>query len=342
MPLPSAFTERIHQLYPEAAERILAAFAQTRLTSFRVNTLKATIDDVQTALTNAGYQLEQLPWWENAFLLPNPEVQQIFHPLYEEGKFYVQGLSSMLPPLILNPQPGEDILDLTAAPGSKTTEIGALMQNQGHILANDLSPVRLFKLQANLNQQGVTIAQVKRGPGELLWRRFPEQFDRTLIDVPCSMEGRIQENDPKSYEDWSVKKIKELSMRQKMLLRSAISATKPGGTIVYSTCTLAPEENEAVVQWALEKEQGKVVLEEIVIPKLTDQHNELITPGITEWQGQHYSSELRKTLRIYPSEQMEGFYVAKLRKLEPTVTAELLNAPQPHRHYRRNSHRRRR
>jgi len=340
MPLPSQFEERIRLLYPEAADRILSAFATPRVTSLRVNTLKTSVEEVRTALEAAGYPLEQMPWWENAFIVTNPETQQIFHPMYEEGKFYVQGLSSMLPPLILDPQPDENILDLTAAPGSKTTQLGLLMKNTGHILANDLSPVRLFKLQANLNQQGVTNAQVKRGPGELLWRKFPEQFDRTLVDVPCSMEGRFETNDPKSYDDWSLKKIKELSMRQKMLLRSAISATKPGGVIVYSTCTMAPEENEAVVNWALEKEGGKVVVEAIEMPALLSLDSELITGGVTEWNGQSYSPEVAKTLRIYPSQRMEGFYVAKLRKLESTITPEALAAPRPHRHFQHRRSRR--
>jgi len=340
MPLPSAFEERIHLLYPEAADRILSAFFSPRVTSFRVNTLKATIEHVRDALLAADYQLEQMPWWPNAFILPNPKTHQIFHPMYDEGKFYVQGLSSMLPPLILDPQPDENILDLTAAPGSKTTQIAALMNNTGHILANDLSPVRLFKLQANLKQQGVTNAQVKRGPGELLWRRFPEQFDRTLVDVPCTMEGRINADDPKTYDDWSVKKIKDLSIRQKMLIRSAVSATKPGGVIIYSTCTLAPEENEAVVNWVLEKEGGKVVVEEIQLPKLRENSNELVTGGLTEWAGQTYSPEVSKTLRVYPSTHMEGFYVAKLRKIESTITSEALSAPRPHRHFKHYSKRR--
>ncbi len=340
MPLPEAFTQRISKLIPEKAQHVLASFSQPRVMSLRVNTLKATAVEVSTALEAAGYKTEQVPWWPNAFILPDPTVQQIFHPFYEEGKFYVQGLSSMLPPLIVDPQEGESILDLTAAPGSKTTELAALMNNTGSILANDLSPVRLFKLQANLKQQGVTNTQVKRGPGELLWRKFPEQFDRTLVDVPCSMEGRFEENDPKSYQDWSLKKIKELSMRQKMLLRSAVSATKPGGVIVYSTCTLAPEENEAVIQWLLEKEEGKVVVEEVSFDTLRTQSDELITPGLTEWEGQQFAEQVQNTLRIYPSARMEGFFVAKLRKLEPTVTSEALQAPR-HDHSRRRFHRHR-
>jgi NOL1/NOP2/sun family putative RNA methylase len=322
VPLSEQFIERLKLLLPDHFDRVMKAFSHPRVTSFRVNTLKATTEEITKDLEAAGYSLHQVSWWKDAFYLPNVEVQQIFHPAYVEGKMYVQGLSSMLPPLILDPQPEERILDLTAAPGSKTTQMAALMNNEGSILANDLSPVRLFKLQANLKQQGVINTQVKRGLGELLWRKFPEQFDRVLVDVPCSMEGRIFLDDPKTYEEWSLKKIKELSMRQRQLLRSAISATKPGGTIVYSTCTLAPEENEEVVQWVLEKENGKVVLEPVQIEGLSKGPSELVVPGITQWQNQTFSDEMSKTLRIYPSQTMEGFFVAKLRKLESTITPE--------------------
>ena len=332
---PSLFEERLNTLAVPNKELVELGLSKPRVTSFRVNTLRSNITAVSSHLIAAGYKILQLPWWSSAFYLPDPFVQQIFHSDYVDGKLYVQGLSSMLPPLILDPQPGENVLDLTAAPGSKTTQIAALMNNQGNILANDLSPIRLFKLQANLKQQGVTIAQIKRGPGELLWRKFPEQFDKTLVDVPCSMEGRFNSADPKTFEDWSLKKIKELSLRQQSLLRSAISATKPGGVIIYSTCTLAPEENEAVVQWVLEKEQGKVVLDQVELPHLGELTAEAITPGVTSWQGTQFSEELTKTLRIYPSPTMEGFFVAKLRKLDSTLTPDSwgkANALRPHSH----------
>jgi tRNA (cytosine49-C5)-methyltransferase len=342
--LPAPFLERLAELPAPHRELVEQGLSQPRVTSFRINTLQGSIEDVRQHLREANYTITQLSWWSSAFYLPDPSVHQIFHPDYVEGKLYVQGLSSMLPPLILDPQPGERILDLTAAPGSKTTQIAALMKNEGSILANDLSPVRLFKLQANLKQQGVTIAQVKRGAGELLWRKFPEQFDRTLVDVPCSMEGRFNNDDPKTYEDWSVKKVKELSLRQRLLLRSAISATKPGGVIIYSTCTLAPEENEAVVQWVLEKEHGKVVLEQVELPHLGEQTAEVITPGVTSWLGTQFSEELVKTLRIYPSPTMEGFYVAKLRKLESTLTPESWGRADTFRHrgHRNSKHHQRR
>jgi 16S rRNA (cytosine1407-C5)-methyltransferase len=232
---------------------------------------------------------------------------------YTDGWLYVQSLSSMVPPLVLQPQPGERILDLTAAPGSKTTQMATLMENQGEILANDTSLVRLFKLQANLNTQGVTNTTTRRSSGQDLWQAFPEYFDRTLVDVPCSMEGRFLCSVPKTYENWSPKKNKELVLRQRALLRSAVSATKPGGVIVYSTCTLSPDENEGVVDWLLKKEGTAIEVEAISVPGLP------VTQPITHWKHKVFASAIAKTVRILPSSTMEGFYVAKLRKTRATV-----------------------
>jgi NOL1/NOP2/sun family putative RNA methylase len=312
--LPEQFQERLHQLLTdEQYQQVMEAFASPRLTTFRANTLKISANELEKELTATGIPLEQVQWWPNALKITDPAIRQIFHELYRNGSLYVQSLSSMLPPLVLDPQPGEKILDITAAPGSKTTQMAALMNNEGEILANDLSPVRLFKLQANLKMQGVTNTRVRRGPGEYIWKKFPEYFDRTLVDVPCTMEGRIDCTDPDSYADWSMKKIKQLTPRQCHLLRAAVSATKPGGIIVYSTCTLAPEENEAVVNWLIEKEQGRVVLEDIDIPGVP------WVDGITHWQKKEFSPEMTKTKRVLPNPEMEGFYVAKLRKLSSNL-----------------------
>src|SRR6185437_11372051 len=118
------------------------------------------------------------------------------------------------------------ILDMTASPGSKTTQMATLMHNQGKIIANDKSRQRVFRLKANLKQQGVTNTDTFSLPGEFLWRKFPEVFDEVLLDAPCSMEGRISLLDEESYKDWSVKKVKELANLQKWLIRSAVSCVK--------------------------------------------------------------------------------------------------------------------
>jgi 16S rRNA (cytosine1407-C5)-methyltransferase len=214
----------------------------------------------------------------------------------------------MLPALILNPQPGEKVLDLCAAPGSKTTQLAALMQNQGEIVANDTSKARLHKLRSQLEQYGMSNTRIISQPGQSLWQKYPDYFDKTLVDVPCSMEGRFRTDDPVSYSHWSEKKVKLLAKLQKWLLRSAISATKPGGVIVYSTCTLSPEENEGVIDWILKKDGHKVMIEDILPPSIPRY------PTILDWRGKEYHPDVAKTVRVLPGSDWEGFYVARMRK----------------------------
>lgn len=307
--LPQDFIDRLQELYGAVeSAKICIVLESGRPTTFRPNTLKTTFEVVQKELTAAGFELEPIEWLQ-AFVLRNRSLRELEEqPLYQSGSLYVQGLSSMIPPLLLYPQPHDSVLDIAAAPGSKTTQMAALMQNQGMILANDTSTVRMYKLQANLQKLGVENVKVQRGLGEMIWRNFKEVFDRALVDVPCSMEGRFNLQKPKTLENWSTKKIKELANRQKSMLRSAVSATRVGGTLVYSTCTLSPEENEGVIDWILKKEAGKLELEEVQIPA------ELTSSPVLEWKNKSYSPDLSKTKRILPSSLYEGFYVAKLRK----------------------------
>lgn len=310
---PKAFIERLQMMYPTTRNDILAMLCETRPTTFRVNTLLSTKDKVQSTLNQGGFELESVPWSDNAFILRNKSLTELSeHELYLNGSIYVQGLSSQIPPLILNPQPGELVLDIAAAPGSKTTQMAALMNNQGVIWANDTSRIRLYKLDANLERQGVSIVHTRHSQGQSIWQEFPENFDKVLVDVPCSMEGRFNPDKPKTWETWSPKKIKELSMRQRQMLRSAISATKVGGTLVYSTCTLSTEENEGVIDWIIKKAKGAVVLEPIELPIELD-------PALTTWKHKTFDPEIAKTKRILPSPTMEGFYVAKLKKIASTI-----------------------
>jgi len=307
--LPKDFYQRLEALYGESvATQITAALATGRPTTFRANTVKVSSAEVEAQLTAAGFIVEKIEWLDG-FVLRNRGLRELEqHPLYQSGSIYVQGLSSMIPPVVLQPQPGESILDVAAAPGSKTTQMAALMNNQGMILANDTSTVRLYKLQANLEKLGITMVQTQRGLGELIWQTFPEVFDKTLVDVPCSMEGRFNLMKPKTLENWSVRKIKELARRQRSLLRSAISATKVGGEIVYSTCTLSPEENEGVIDWILHKEKHRVEVVPIDIPAV------LTSAAVTAWEGDTYNPAVQLTKRILPSELYEGFFIAKLIK----------------------------
>lgn len=311
--LPPQFLERVGRIVPaELKEQILESFCHKRPTTLRVNTLKSNRERIASALDQLGLSHNSPSWFADAFILEGDPFQTLGlimdSEMYKNGEIYVQNLSSMIPPIMLDPQLNSRILDIAAAPGSKTTQMAMMMKDSGEIIANDLSPIRIFKLKANLAGQGVTHTTTNRMPGQFLWKRFPKYFDKALVDAPCSLEGTIYTERPKSYGIWSVHKIKELSQRQRYLLRSAISATRPGGEIVYSTCTLAPEENEGVIDWILAKENVELI--PISIPGLKTY------PGITQWgNAKPYDERVKECMRIYPTELMEGFFVAKLKKL---------------------------
>ena len=152
---------------------------------------------------------EKISWCKDALLLPTATSKQVTESsLYKEGKIYIQSLSSMVPALVLNPQGGEKVLDMAAAPGSKTTQIAALMENKGEIIANDIDSNRIYRLKSVLLAQGVTNTITSRLPGQSLWTKYLEYFDKVLLDAPCSMEGKFDVSDPKTYSHWSLKKVK--------------------------------------------------------------------------------------------------------------------------------------
>ncbi|OGF99215.1 hypothetical protein A2Y99_04520 [Candidatus Gottesmanbacteria bacterium RBG_13_37_7] len=313
--LSSEFLERLGHIVPaNKLAQVLHVFSIKRPTTIRVNTLKISVWELRRMLLEQRIKLDPVPWYKNAFIVNNISLRELQESdLYRNGYFYVQSLSSMIPALILDPKPGEKILDITAAPGSKTTQMSATMGNDGEIIANDTSPLRLLRLEANIKTQGVNIVKIKKTDARNIWRDYPEYFNRTLVDVPCSMEGRMSLSEPKSYSGWSLKKIQNLAKLQCWILRSAVSATKVGGRIVYSTCTLAPEENEGVIDWILSKEEGNIVLEDIFIKNLE------FSLAKISWNGKSYSSEIRKCRRVLPSNTMEGFFIASLRKIRSNI-----------------------
>lgn len=316
--LPQDFIDRLPNIVPPAIfDTVMRSFSQLKPTTFRVNHLLPSSQEIIAIMKENNILISPIAWYEDAFSTTSSTRELTALSAFKEGKFYIQGLSSMIPALVLNPSPDEIVLDIAAAPGSKTTQIASLMGNNGEIVANDLSRQRIFKLKANLKEQGVTNTTFSNIPGENLWRKYPEYFDKTLVDVPCSMEGRFNNNDSDSHKDWTLKKVKELSHRQKYLLRGAITATKVGGTIVYSTCTLSPEENEEVIDWILEKEGDAITIESIEIKNLQ------LSPGLTLWGNQTYDLSLKNTARIYPSDTMEGFFIAKIHKNRSTLTPEM-------------------
>ncbi len=313
-PLPIEFLRRLNQMYKNNTEEILKTFKIPKPTTFRVNTIKLSVNEAITALNAQGFETEPVEWYYEAFILRSKTLRDLTDTeQYKRGQIYVQNLSSMIPPLVLAPKPTDKVLDICAAPGSKATQLAVIMKNQGRITANDSSRTRIYRLESNRERQDARSVRIVENDARSIWQKYPEYFDCTLADVPCSMEGRFTYDDPDSYKDWSVKRLKDMMSLQKWILRSAISATKPGGTIVYSTCTLSPEENEQVIDWILKKEKGNVQVLPIDIPNVP------FTQGLVSWADKTYHKSVVQTKRVTPSLLMEGFYIAKLTKLRSSI-----------------------
>lgn len=302
--MPLEFIEEIYRNFsPRIADKILIGMSEKRLTTLRVNTIKFNMEDLLKILQKENIEYENVEWYNDALIIKNADEKKIQNlDIYTNGYIYLQSLSSMIPPIILNPKKGEKVLDLTAAPGSKTTQMAAMMENDGYILANELDKIRCERLKYNVNMQGAEIVEVINMPGENVGEKYPNTFDKVLLDVPCSGEGRFLVSDEKTYKNWSTKQVQDLVEIQKKLFESAVEALKAGGEMVYSTCTLNLKENEEIVNYAIKNLNVKV--EEINI-ELKDK-----AKGISKG----YDSSLKNTIRVLPNKYQEGFYVAKIIK----------------------------
>ena len=289
------------------------------------NNLKESINDLPltTSLRVGGWEYDsKISTRKNLSniiqLSPGELGRSIEHLL---GYYYVQEISSMLPVIALNinsninQNSNETVLDLCASPGSKTTQIASSMNNQGLIIANEISLGRIKILSANLGRCGVTNTIITLKNGINLCENFYENnilFDKILVDAPCSGEGTLRSS-PKTAIMWNINMIKKLSKIQKHLVESALKILKPNGTLIYSTCTHAPEENEEVIDYMLRLFSNKIKIEKasISLPKELKSRE-----GITNWQNNSYSKEIKQCCRIYPQDNnTEGFFIAKIRKL---------------------------
>ncbi len=311
--LPEAFRERLAlQLGPDEAARVLAALGEPRTRWVRANRLLTTPDALAAELAAAGVELRPAPApFADAFALEGGDVRALqATPAFAEGRAYVQSLSSMAAVLALAPEPGESVLDLCAAPGSKTTQIAAAMQAEGRLVANDRSKKRAFKLRAVLASQRVEdFVEVSVARGESLARREPGAFDRVLLDAPCSSEGRFHLDEAASWADWKPSKVKRLAGEQRRLLLAAFEALRPGGVLVYSTCTFAPEENEQVLSKVLRRWGDAAEVEPLPaeFPGTA--------PGLARWKDRDMDPRLARARRFLPGGGVDGFFVARLRRV---------------------------
>lgn len=316
LPFPPEFLARLRAIIPARYfEQCIASFGSRLWFSFRVNTLKVTPQELEQELHALGVSFRRVDWLPEAYLVPSDRREVVVNSAAcLAGRLYIQDLSSMLAVHVLEPQEGEEILDLAAAPGGKTSYIAARMNNQGRIAAVEVVPQRLYKLVANLKRLGVTIAQTYLTDGRAVGRKTPGRFDRVLLDAPCSSEARFDPRDPTTWSYWCLRKISECARKQKGLLFSALEAVRPGGTVLYCTCSFAPEENEGVVDHVLRQWNGTVSVEpiEISLPN--------VLPGLTAWQDREFDPSLRFACRILPTHEMQGFFFCRLRKNDPGPT----------------------
>ena len=283
-------------------QRFLEAMSTPQPYWLRVNTLKIPEETLISRLEKKGFELDRYRNL-NAYKIITMPVKHPGATLeHSLGYYYIQDLASMIPVLALNPEPGEIILDMTAAPGSKTTLMAEIMQNEGTIVANDLNVGRIIALAGNIERLGITNVSITRKNARS--GAFKSKFDRILLDAPCTGEGiirKISKTVPKSIRDHIL-----FSKMQKDMLLNAYRHLKDKGVLVYSTCTFNPLENEGIVEYGIRELGFKAILPEIEIPYET---------GVKEWKDWHFPNAWRNVVRIYPHKiDTGGMFVAVLKK----------------------------
>ncbi|CAO96557.1 16S rRNA (cytosine(1407)-C(5))-methyltransferase RsmF [Erwinia tasmaniensis] len=312
---PPAFVEQMQQLLPDADEfqRFITSSQLPLRRSLRVNTLKISVDDFLTLVEPYQWALTPIPWCQEGFWISRDDADTL--PLgstaeHLAGLFYIQEASSMLPVSALfdGGDMPQRVMDMAAAPGSKTTQIAAHMGNRGAILANEYSASRVKVLHANLSRCGVSNTAMTHFDGRVFGPALPECFDAVLLDAPCSGEGVVRK-DADALRNWSQSSTEEIAATQQALINSAFHALRPGGTLVYSTCTLNTRENQQVVNGLLEQYPDAVKVE----------------PLDTLFMGAERATTAEGYLHVFPHIfDSEGFFVARLRKV-----ASVPPMPQP-------------
>ena len=287
---------------------------QQRRRSIRVNTLKITVPDLVKRLS-PKWNLEQIPWCREGFWISSKserhaEIKSLGNVKeHKSGLFYIQEASSMIPAAVLEPKPNENILDMCASPGSKTTQIAQYMQNKGHITANDIRTDRTAILKRNIERMGVTNCTITQMPGQ--WFK-DVKFDRILLDPPCSGTGTMR-GDFDQIEKWNPDVAKRMHYEQRSLIHYAYCVLKRGGILIYSTCSIEPPENEAVIDYLL-KRHKKTEVEEINMNAET--HGLNPSKPILKYEGESYDKRIEQTMRIMPQDNdTDGFFIAKIRKI---------------------------
>ena len=290
--IPQFFKDMLLEQYgEEIAEKIMNGYTSKRVVTLRVNTIKTDMETVKNKLQEAGIDAEKVSWYKDGLIIKNVREDEIKKlQIYENGEIYLQSLSSMLPPIILKPEAEENILDMAAAPGGKTTQIATITNNKAFITACEKNKIRAERLKYNLQKQGVGCVNVMLEDARKLSDFF--SFDKILLDAPCSGSGTASVFD----KSFGKELIDRSSKIQEELLKKALKILKPGGEMIYSTCSIIEQENEKVLQSVLKNSNAEIIpiepLEEVPL----------------------LPTAINGVMCVCPTEFYEGFFVAKIKK----------------------------
>lgn len=296
--IPEFLIQKLQNQYgEELTKKIIEGYNKKRKVTLRVNTLKSNIEEIEDVLQKNNIKYKTAGWSKEALIIENVREAEITKlKIYEEGKIYLQSLSSMLPPIILKPEENEDILDMAAAPGGKTTQMAALVNNKVRITACEMNAIRAERLKYNIEKQGASSVYVMVTDSRKIDDFF--SFDRILLDAPCSGSGTLYSEDEKIEKTFTPKLIQKSIKAQTQLLKKAINILKPGKEMTYSTCSILQEENEDIVNNILKNKKVEIVPIEV-------DKNIPVLP-----------TKIKGTLCVCPNEEYEGFFIAKIRKIK--------------------------
>lgn len=292
------YDKLVKQYGEELTKKIIDGYTRKRIVTLRVNRLKTTSEEVKTILSNNGIKFEEVKWSNEALIIKNADENDIRKlEIYDRGEIYLQSLSSMIPAIVLNPLEDENILDMAAAPGGKTTQMAALSENKAMITACEKNRIRADRLKYNIEKQGATRTNVMLEDARNLNDLF--SFDKILLDAPCSGSGTLNLESETVFKYFTEELIKRSVKTQAQLLDKAVKVLKKGHEMVYSTCSILEEENENNVQRIL-KDKGL----------------EIVPIDESQFEGAALlPSKIKGTICVCPNELYEGFYIAKMRKV---------------------------
>ncbi|WP_187646940.1 RsmB/NOP family class I SAM-dependent RNA methyltransferase [Nitrosophilus labii] len=300
------FFERLSKIDPDI---IIALKEPKKEFSFRINRLKIDNEEIKKELFNMGLKPKRVDWFEDAYVLPIEDREKVIKSsLYTEGKIYLQNLSSMFCALELELKEDEWLLDMASAPGGKSLLWSSILKNRGKISAVEKDRNRFFMLKRNLKISGAKNIKTYQKDGRAIGKICPLYFDKVLLDAPCSSESKFDLSKENPIHYWNLRRVYRNSKLQKELIISAWGSLKPGGILVYATCTFSPEENEEVVGFLL-KNRSEAKLIDVTL-KLDN-----FKEGMTSFNEKEYDPSLKKCVRVLPKGAFDGFFLAKIEKI---------------------------